>query len=95
MARKTVPFNQSGIVKLPNDKPATYRIQTPGGKTNYVGTAKRGRVQDRVSEHLPGGKDYVPGAKVVVEQQPSIAAARDKETRVIRRSQPKYNKQGK
>jgi len=95
MPRKTVPFNRQGIAKAPNDRPATYRIQTESGKTNYVGTAKRGRVQERLGEHLPGGKDYIPGAQVVVEQQPNIAAARDEEARAIRRSQPKYNKQGK
>lgn len=44
MARKTVSYNQGGAAKLPNDKPAVYRIQTEGGKTNYVGVAKRGRV---------------------------------------------------
>lgn len=95
MTRKTVPFNKTGIGKLPNDKPATYRIRTSGGKTNYVGTAKRGRVQERVAEHLLGAKDYVPGTNVVVEKQSNITTARDKEARAIRRSQPKYNKQGK
>jgi hypothetical protein len=64
MARKTVDFNKSGISKLPNDKAALYRIQTEGGKTNYAGVAKRGRVQERLEEHLPGGKDFVPGTKV-------------------------------
>lgn len=66
MGRKTVNFNRSGIAKLPDDKPALYRIQTDSGKTNYAGIAKRGRVQERLVEHLPGGKDYVPGAKVKI-----------------------------
>ncbi len=95
MTRKTVHFNKIGIAKLPNNEPVTYRIQTPGGNTNYVGVAKRGRVQERLREHLPGAKDYVPGAKVVVEQQPSVGAARGTEARVIARTKPKYNKQGK
>lgn len=95
MSRKTVPFNQSGISKLPNDKPVVYKILTPGGSTNYAGKAKRGRVQERIAEHLPGAKDPVPGAKVAIEQVPSIAEAQAMEQRVIARSQPKYNKQGK
>jgi len=95
MARKTVPFNPAGIEKLPNDKPVVYKIETGGGKNNYTGIAKRGRVQERLEEHLPGGKDPIPGTKVVIEQAPSIAEAREKEQRIISRSQPKYNEQGK
>lgn len=90
--KKTVPFNRSGIAKLPNDRPVLYRIETPGGKDNYVGVAKRGRVQDRIAEHLPGSKDPIPGAKVQVEQMPTIRSAEVKEKGVIARSQPKYNK---
>lgn len=95
MARKTVDFNKSGIGKLPNDKPVVYRIQTETGKTNYAGVAQRGRVQDRLQEHLPGAKDHVPGSKVHIEQMKSIDQAKATETRVIARSKPKYNDQGK
>lgn len=95
MARKTVDFNKSGIGKLPNDKPVLYKIQSDGGKTNYAGIAKRGRVQERVAEHLPGAKDYVPGAKVQVEQLKTIDQAKGIESRVIARTKPKYNDQGK
>jgi len=95
MARKTVDFHKSSIGKLPNDKPALYRIRTDGGKTNYAGVAKRGRVQERIAEHLPGGQDYVPGAKVQIEKMTSIEQAKATESRVIARSKPKYNDQGK
>jgi len=95
MGKKTVTFTKSGIGKLPDDKPALYRIQTDGGKTNYAGIAKRGRVQERLAEHLPGGKDFVPGAKVQIEQKKSIDEARASESRVIARTKPKYNEQGK
>ncbi len=93
MARKTVKFTPTGIVKLPDDKPVVYRIQTDGGKTNYVGVAQRGRVQDRLREHLGAGE--IPGAKVQVEQMPTIQEARNTEARIIDRSQPKYNEKGK
>ncbi len=94
MARKTVTFNRHGIEKLPDDKPALYRIQTDGGRTNYAGVAKRGRVQERLSEHLPGGKDAIPGRKVQIEQHPTIGHAERKEQRVIARSKPPHNVKG-
>jgi excinuclease UvrABC nuclease subunit len=93
MAKKTVHYNKSGVEKLPDNKPVVYRIQTPAGKTNYVGVAKKGRVQDRINEHLEDGK--IPGAKVQIEQMPSIDAAKNKEQNIISRIEPKYNEQGK
>ncbi len=95
MAKKTVNNNQTGIGNLPNDKPVMYKIKTEGGNVNYVGVAQRGRVQERLEEHLSGGEDYVPGAKVQIEQVSSIAEARKMEAAAIKRIQPKHNKQGK
>lgn len=93
MARKTVKNNQTGINQLPNNKPAVYKILTDTGNTNYVGTAQRGRVQERLQEHLPGGKDYIPGAKIQIEQMNNIAEARQKESSIISKIKPKHNKQ--
>ena len=87
---KKVKFNKSSIDQLPNDKPVLYRIQTDGGNLNYAGIAQRGRVQDRLKEHL-GER---PGATVTIEQFNSISDARQKETNVIKRKKPKYNKPG-
>jgi len=87
MATKKVNFNPGGIRQLPKDKPVLYRIETEGGKPNYVGVAKRGRVPERIAEHL----GELPGAKVRIEQFGSIKDARDKEARVIEQSKPKYN----
>ncbi len=92
MAKKTVNYNQSGASKLPQDKSVVYRIKTEAGRTNYVGVAKRGRVQERIQEHLSAGD--IPGAKVEIEQKPSIQEARRTETLAIARSKPKYNKKG-
>ena len=91
MGTKTVKYNKQSIEKLPNDKPVLYRIKTESGNMNYVGIAQKGRVRERISEHL--GK--VPGAKVQIEQFNSISDAQKKEVNVIRRTQAKYNKQGK
>lgn len=90
MGKKTTSFNKTGIGKLPNDKPVLYKIQTTSGSTNYTGIAKKGRVQDRLSEHLGN----IPGAKVQIEQFSSIRDAEKKESNVISRSKPKYNKSG-
>ena len=91
VATKKVKFTQDGINQLPNDKPVLYRIETPSGQPNYVGTAKRGRVQERIGEHL----GQIPGASVRIEQFGNIKEAQQKEERVIKINQPKYNKQGK
>lgn len=93
MGRKTVKFSPDGIFKLPNDKPVTYKILTGGGKTNYTGVAKRGRVQERLQEHLEN--DKIPGTKVQIQQMSSIQDAEDTESRIIARTKPKYNEQGK
>jgi hypothetical protein len=95
VAKKTVKFNQTGIEKLPVDRPVVYKILSEGGRNNYTGVAKRGRVQERLQEHLPSGKDPVPGTKVQIEQMPSIGEAGTKEGRIISRSKPPYNEQGK
>jgi len=95
MAKTTVKNNETNIDKLPNDKPVMYKIKTEGGNVNYVGVAQRGRVQERLKEHLPDGKDPIPGAKVQIEQVSSIAEARKMEAAAIKRIQPKHNEQSK
>ena len=92
MSRKTVRFTQEGIEKLPNDKPVIYKILTKGDNNNYTGVAKKGRVQERLEEHLPSGKDPIPGSKIQIEQMHSIQDAERKEDRILLRSNPRYNK---
>lgn len=93
MAKKTVKFNKKGADKLPIDKPVVYKIKTKGGKTNYVGVAIRGRAQERIEEHLDDS--IIPGAEVQIEQVATIAEAKRKEKKIISKTKPKYNKQGK
>ena len=88
---KTVKYNPNDIKNLPDDKPAVYKILTQSNSNNYTGVAKRGRVRDRIAEHL----DEIPGAKVQIEQMSSITEAENKESNIIARSKPKYNKKGK
>jgi hypothetical protein len=91
MGTKTVKYNKQGIEKLPNDQPVLYRIKTESDRMNYVGVAQKGRVRERISEHL----GQIPGAKVQIEQFSNIKDAQKKEINVIRRTQAKYNRQGK
>lgn len=86
--KKTTNYKPEDIDKLPNNKPVVYKIQTSGGTNNYTGVAKRGRVNDRIKEHLGD----IPGTKVQIEQMSSINEAIKKEANIISRSQPKYNK---
>ena len=95
MTRRKIPFTRDAIESLPNNKPVNYSIETGGGRPNYHGVAQRGRVQERLAEHLPGGKDHVPGARVRVEQAPSIEQARAIERARIVEDKPRYNKLGK
>ncbi len=91
MARKTVRYNPAGIAELPNNRPVKYTIQTDSGNPNYIGTAKRGRVRARISEHL----GEIPGTKVRIEPFGSIKEAEENEARSIRKLQPRYNKKEK
>jgi hypothetical protein len=91
MTTKTVSFNQKGIRKLPDNKPVVYKILTERDKNNYTGVAGRGHVQERLMDHLRRGQDYVPGAKVHIEQMGTIVEARMKETRIIARAKPPHN----
>ena len=88
MGTKRVKFNKTKIADLPEDKSVLYRVETETGRSNYVGVARRGQVQDRVAEHLGD----IPGATVKIEQFSSIKDARRKEANIIKRGQPKYNK---
>ncbi|GAH64573.1 unnamed protein product, partial [marine sediment metagenome] len=90
MGTKKVKFNKTGIEQLPNNKPVVYKIESAGGNNNYTGIAKRGRVQERIEEHLGD----IPGSSVRVEQVNTIKEAIAKEQRIIQRAQPKYNEQG-
>lgn len=85
---KKAKYNKTSIDSLPNDKSVLYKIKTESGSLNYTGIAKRGRVTDRIKEHI----GEIPGVTVSIEQFSSIADARARETNVIKRSKPKYNK---
>lgn len=93
---KTTNLNKESIKDLPNNKPVVYKILDKNEENIYTGIAKRGRVKDRIGEHLPNGPDPIPsGIKVKIEQMNSIQEAEKKEKNVISRTKPKHNIKGK
>lgn len=94
--KKSGGFNKEGIESLSKDKPVVYQIENSKGDNIYTGVAKRGRVEQRLKEHLPGAKDSIQGGvKVKIQQKSSIDAALKSEARVIKAQQPSQNKKGK
>jgi len=94
--RRTARLSPKGIESLPQDKPAVCKILDKHGVNIYTGVAKRRWLRDRLSEHLPGGPDPIRGGcKVRIDQKSSINEAQESERRIIKRSKPKFNKQGK
>ena len=94
--KKSGGFDKEGIENLAKDKPVVYEIQDNQGDPLYVGVAKRGRVEKRLKEHLPGGPDPIRGGiKVKIQQKANIAAAEKAEARAIKAKQPPRNKKGK
>ena len=94
--KKSGKFDKSGIEGLAKDKPVVYIIENAKGKNIYTGVAKRGRVEERLKEHLAGSKDPIRGGvKVKIKQKPSIAEALKSEARIIKRQQPAQNKKNK
>ncbi|MBN4078916.1 GIY-YIG nuclease family protein [Gammaproteobacteria bacterium AH-315-C21] len=94
--KKSGGFDDKGIEGLAKDKPVVYNIEDNNGKTLYTGVAKRGRVEERLKEHLPGGPDPIRGgSKVKIQQKESIADAEKAEARAIKKNQPPQNKKGK
>lgn len=89
--KKSGDFDETSIRELAKDKPVVYHLDNAQGKTLYTGVAKRGRVSDRLSEHLPGGIDPIKGAaRVRIQQKASIADAEKAEAKAIKSLQPPF-----
>ena len=96
MGKKQSPFTKDGIGDLAKDKPVVYKIEDTKGKNIYTGVAKRGRVEQRLREHLPGAKEPIPGgSRIKITQHDSISSAERAEARIISQARPRHNKKGK
>lgn len=94
--KKSSDFSEKGIESLAKDKPVVYEILNKNNKNVYTGSAKRGRVEERLKEHLSGGPDPIRGGtKVRIQQKSSIDDAQKAEQQIIKQSKPPQNKQGK
>ena len=94
--KKSGAFTKEGIESLAKDKPVVYKIKDEKGGNLYTGVAKRGRVEERLKEHLPSGSDPIRGGKkVTISQKSSIGEALKSEERIIKRAKPPQNKKGK
>ena len=93
--KKSSSFDKEGIESLAKEKPVVYDIEDSKGKILYTGSAKKGRVEQRIKEHLPGGPDPIRGGKKVrIKQKSSIADAQQSEKRAIKKNKPPFNKTG-
>ncbi len=96
VGKKSGKFDAKGIESLAKNKPVVYSIENKSGNTLYTGVAKKGRVEARLKEHLPGGVDPIRGgAKVKIQQKARIADAEKAEARAIKKNKPPQNKKGK
>ena len=55
--KKTAGFDDQAIEELAADKPVVYKVLDRNGENIYTGVANRGRVRERIREHLPGAPD--------------------------------------
>ena len=88
--RKTL--NKTNIEKTRREKPTVYKLLNAKGKNIYTGVAKRGRVEERLKEHLADGQDPISGAKFFqIRQMTSIKEAKEEEAKIIKKEKPKFN----
>ena len=94
--KKSGSFDKNGIENLAKDKPVVYEILDKKGDPLYIGVAKRGRVEERLKEHLSNGPDPIKGGvQVKIQQKSSIVEAEKSEAKAIKSKQPPRNKKGK
>lgn len=89
---KTKPFNKTNISEVDDSLPAVYRLKNNKSDDLYIGIAKRGRVQERLGEHLTKKGEKIPGAsKFQTSQFRNKEQAERKEKQLIKKLKPKYN----
>jgi len=91
---KAKTFNKTNISKVSENKPILYRFKSEKNKELYIGVAKKSRVQERLSEHLTKKGEKIPGAKKFqVLKFSDIKKAKIAEKKLIKKLNPKYNKE--
>ena len=93
---RTQKFTKGNIENVPRDKSIVYKIKNAGGENLYTGIAGRGRVQNRLEEHKTLKRDLIPGGtRFQFIQVKNKDRAEQIEKQIIRKEQPKFNKQNR
>jgi len=93
---RTQKFTKENIQQVPKDKAIIYKIKNINSDNLYTGIAGRGRVQDRLMEHKELKKEAIPGGtRFQFTQVKNKPRAEQVEKQIIKKEQPKFNKQEK
>jgi excinuclease UvrABC nuclease subunit len=85
----TKPITKANVEKVPGNKPGVYRIKNAQGNVLYVGKAKGGRLDDRISEHK---SEFEDGTRFQYKTTSTKEAAERLERREIQENKPPKNK---
>jgi len=89
-------FTKENIAKIPENKAIVYKIKSKAGDNLYTGIAGRRRSQERLLEHKDIKKEKIPeGTRFQVAQVKNKERAEQIEKQIIKREQPRFNKQNK
>ena len=93
---RTQKFIKENIESVPRNKAIVYKIKNTAGNNLYTGVAGKGRVQDRLMEHATLKRELIPGGtRFQFAQVKNKDRAEQIEQRIIKKEQPKFNKQNK
>lgn len=93
---RTQKFTKANIGKVPQDKAIVYEINSKSRKNLYTGIAGRGRPQGRLLEHKEIKNEVIPGgARFKYAQVKTKEVAKKVERSIIKKEQPRFNKQHK
>ena len=91
---RTQKFTKENIREVPKDKAIIYKIKNINNDNLYTGIAGRGRVQDRLMEHKTLKRELIPGGtRFQFTQVKNKDRAEQIERQIIRKEQPRFNKQ--
>jgi len=87
-------FTKENVQQVPKDKAIVYKIKNVSNDNLYTGVAGRGRVQDRLMEHKTLKRETIPGGtRFQIAQTKNKDRAEQIERQIIKKEQPKFNKQ--
>jgi len=89
-------FTKTNIEKVPGNKAIVYKLKSITGENLYTGIAGRARAEERLLEHKELKRERIPGAtRFQFSQVKDKYRAEQVEKQIIRKEQPKFNKQNK